>query len=209
MKSNKEKIFNTILILIFLLFGLMVKGSKEGILFDRFILEYLHKDPNPGLFSAMKFISFIGSEVFLFPAMGILIIYMLYKRRYKISQLLLANTLGSFLANYLLKQIFQRSRPVDFMQVKQGGLSYPSGHSMVTMSMYLTIAYLLTKKELTKERRSFVYSLVFLMIVAMGLSRMYLGVHWPTDIIGGYIGGYLVYYISIKSIKIEHKSEKQ
>lgn len=179
----------------------MVKGSKEGILFDRLILEYLHKNPNPSFFSMMQFISFIGSEKFLFPAMGLLILYMLYRKRYNTSIQLFANTLGSFLANHLLKQIFQRTRPLEFMQVNQGGLSYPSGHSMVTVSMYLAIAYLLTRNQTNKKRKSLVYGLMIIVILTMGLSRMYLGVHWPTDIIGGYIAGYLFYYISTKLIK--------
>lgn len=206
MKSKKA--LNSFLILIFLIFGFMVRGSKEGILFDRFILEYLHMNPNPAFFSAMKFISFIGSGTFLFPAMGFLIIYFLYKKRYNISLILLINTLGSFISNYLLKQVFQRTRPLEFMQVKQGGLSYPSGHSMVTMSMYLTIAYLLTRKKANKKTRLLVYSLMILIILTMGLSRMYLGVHWPTDIIGGYIGGYLVYYISLRFVNLSEKEEQ-
>ncbi len=94
------------------------------------------------------------------------------------------------------------------MQVKQGGLSYPSGHSMVTMSMYLTIAYLLTRKKANKKTRLLVYSLMILIILTMGLSRMYLGVHWPTDIIGGYIGGYLVYYISLRFVNLSEKEEQ-
>lgn len=193
-----KPIFNIILGLIFLILGIMVKGSKEGILFDMAILGYLHTNPNPVFFSIMKFISFIGSEYFLFPAMGALIVYMLYRKRYRTSIFLLTNTLGSFIANHLLKQVFQRTRPLDFMQVKQGGLSYPSGHSMVTMSMYLAIGYLLTRAGKREKTKPLVYSLIAIMILSMGLSRMYLGVHWPTDIIGGYIGGYLFYYMSLK-----------
>ena len=88
---------------------------------------------------------------------------------------------------------------MDFILVKQGGLSYPSGHSMVTMSMYLTISYLLSKKY--ENKRPLIYSLSAIFILLMGISRMYLGVHWPTDIIGGYIGGYLFFSLYINLIK--------
>lgn len=103
--------------------------------------------------------------------------------------------------NNLFKQIFSRTRPLEFMQVKQGGLSYPSGHSMVTMSLYLSIAYILSKdiEDLNKKRKIYICSIIYIFL--MGISRLYLGVHWPTDIIGGYIMGYILYYLSIKILK--------
>jgi len=131
--------------------------------------------------------------------MGIGIIYSLKKNERYISKLLLLSSLGSWVVNFLLKQIFHRTRPLDFILVKQGGLSYPSGHSMVTMSMYLTISYLLSKKY--ENKRPLIYSLSAIFILLMGISRMYLGVHWPTDIIGGYIGGYLFFSLYINLIK--------
>src|SRR5699024_7395956 len=133
-----------------------------------------------------KSISFIGSEKFLFPVVGLVIIYTLIKKRYYISKFLLANTLGSFILNQILKQIYNRTRPLDFILVKQGGLSFPSGHSMVTMSMYLSIAYLITRGRKIKLKEKTIYMIAISMILLMGISRVYLGVHWPTDILGGY-----------------------
>lgn len=200
MKNNKFKlIFIILCLIIFLSIGLSVRNSSDGILFDVAFLDYLHNNSNPVIFSIMKFISFIGSEMFLFPAMGIVIIYTLIKKRYYISKLLLLSSLGSWLLNYGLKQIFHRTRPLEYILVKQGGLSYPSGHSMVTMSMYLNIAFLLSRKY--ENKKSLIYSLAVIFILLMGASRMYLGVHWPTDIIGGYIGGFLFFDLYINLIK--------
>src|SRR5699024_4676892 len=145
MKKKREVLLIGILGIIFLTLGIMVRNSTEGILFDMAILNFLHSNFSPVLFSFMKSISFIGSEKFLFPVVGLVIIYTLIKKRYYISKFLLANTLGSFILNQILKQIYNRTRPLDFILVKQGGLSFPSGHSMVTMSMYLSIAYLITR----------------------------------------------------------------
>jgi undecaprenyl-diphosphatase len=173
----------------------------EGILFDVAVLDFIHNSTSPVLLSIMKFISFIGSGWFLIPAIGIVIMYTFIKKRHYISKILLANTLGSWIFNYILKWIFQRTRPFDYALVKQGGLSYPSGHSMVTMSMYLAIAYLLSRNVHDAIKKRNIYIIASSIIILMGVSRMYLGVHWPTDIVGGYIMGYLFYHFSIVMIK--------
>ncbi len=185
-----------LLLAIFFIMGYMVKDSSNGILFDMAILEEIHSSNNKVIFNIMNFISFIGSEKFLFPAIGAVIIISIINKRYFVTKFLLFNTLGSYLFNHLLKLIFQRTRPLDFFLVEQGGLSYPSGHSMVTMSMYLAIAYLLTREERNPRKRRAVYITASFLILLMGISRMYLGVHWPTDVIGGLIMGYIFYNMS-------------
>ncbi len=197
--ASLEAFFIILCLIIFLSIGLAVRNSSEGILFDEVILEYLHSNANPVVFSVMRIISFIGSGYFLVPVMSIWIVDSLKKRKLYMSKLLLISSLGSWILNFILKQIFHRTRPLDFILVKQGGLSYPSGHSMVTMSMYLTIAFLLSRKY--ENKKSLIYTLAIVFILLMGISRMYLGVHWPTDIIGGYIGGYLFFTLYINLIK--------
>ena len=72
---------------------------------------------------------------------------------------------------------------------------------MVTMSMYLAIAYLLSRNVEDNIKKRNIYIIATTFIILMGVSRMYLGVHWPTDIIGGYIMGYLYFNSTIKIIK--------
>lgn len=201
MKNKKLIVINTILLIIFLYLGFLVRNSVEGILFDVAVLDFIHNSTSQVLLSIMKFISFIGSGTFLFPAIGIVIIYTFIKKRHYITKVLLANTLGSWILNYILKWIFQRTRPFDYALVTQGGLSYPSGHSMVTMSMYLAIAYLLSRNVHDAVKKRNIYIIACTIIILMGISRMYLGVHWPTDIIGGYIMGYLFFNSTIKLLK--------
>lgn len=201
MKEKKRKIINILLLLIFLVFGFMVRNSAEGIIFDVRLLKFLHKATNPTLLKIMKGISYIGAEKFLIPLMLFIIVFNLIKKNIAESIFLLVNTLGSFTLNSIIKQFFHRTRPFDFSIVKQGGLSYPSGHAMVVMSMYLAIYYLLTRKEMNKNKRIFIGIVIGIYIISMGISRMYLGVHWPTDIIGGYICGYLLYNTSKRIIK--------
>lgn len=196
MKNNRHIVILSIFLILFLIMGFMVRDSSEGILFDMAILDAIHDNQNPVIFNIMNFISFIGSYKILIPTVGFVIIISIINKRYFISKFLLINTLGSFLFNFLLKQLFQRTRPLDFFLVDQGGLSYPSGHSMVTMSMCLGIAYLLTREERNPRKKKKVYIIASILILLMGISRMYLGVHWPTDVIGGFIMGYIFYSVS-------------
>ena len=198
-KKSKFFILNSILVVLFIL-GFMVKGSSEGILFDVTIMELVHSNINPLILFIMRFISFIGSEKFVIPVAAMIISYTLIKKNYYISKLLLLSTLGSSLTNSLLKQIFQRARPLEYFLVEQGGLSFPSGHAMVTMTFYSTIAFLLANKLQDNRKKVLIYFITSVMICLMGISRIYLGVHWPTDIIGGYLAGYIFYYLSIRLI---------
>lgn len=201
MRSHRKVIILSILTFIFIILSLLVRGSSEGILFDVSILELLHNNDNPIIFNMMKSISFIGSWRFLVPFATIAILYLLNKRRLYESKLLLTNILGSYILNHILKLIIKRTRPFEFFRVEQGGLSFPSGHSMVAASMYLAIAYLLTKDVKNSTKKRFIYGIFISIILLMGISRMYLGVHWPTDIIGGFIMGYIFFNLSIILIK--------
>ena len=199
--KKKDKIIISIFIIVFLFIGISVRNTSEGILFDKIILDSIHRQANPILFPLMRFISFIGSSSFLIPLMLLVIIYTLYKKKYYELKLLALSTLGSYTLNFILKLIFSRTRPVDYFLVEQGGLSYPSGHSMVTMTFYMTVAYIASKSLKDKDKKKWIYLFSSLMIILMGISRLYLGVHWPTDVIGGYLIGYVFFYISSKLVR--------
>jgi len=202
MKYRKyNRAFSILALTIFIILGLMVRNSSEGILFDVALLKFIHSDTNTVVLAIMKFISFIGSGYFLVPILAIVIIYTLIKKKYYISKLLLVSSLGSWVLNYILKLLINRTRPLDFFLVEQGGLSYPSGHSMVSMSMYLTFAYLISKDEYFKDKKKIIYTAALMDVLLMGISRMYLGVHWPTDIIGGFIMGYIFFQATVAIIK--------
>jgi undecaprenyl-diphosphatase len=196
-----NRILSVMALTIFVAIGLMVRNSSEGILFDVAVLEFFHRDTNPIIFYIMKFISFIGSGYFLFPVVGIAFIYTLIKKKFYISKLLITSSLGCWILNYILKLLFNRTRPLDFFLVEQGGLSFPSGHSMVSMSLYLTFAYLICKDEYFKDKKKLIYGAALADVLLMGISRIYLGVHWPTDIIGGFIMGYIYFQIMVAAIK--------
>ncbi|MDY0234908.1 MAG: phosphatase PAP2 family protein [Gudongella sp.] len=184
---------------IFIVLGILVFKSDRGIIFDVWILNWIKESLSIRVVSFMGLVSFLGSETFLFPIMAMVISYFLIKKSYYISVLLLASSLGSFIVNYLLKAIFQRTRPLEYFLVEQAGLSYPSGHTMVSTTMFLTFAYIYSRGK-SETKKKYAYTLALIYILLMGISRVSLGVHWPTDIIGGLLGGYIFYELLILKI---------
>lgn len=99
---------------------------------------------------------------------------------------MLLNLVGAALLNFLLKNLVQRPRPEGFRLVAAGGYSFPSGHSMVAMAFYGLLAYLVWRYEKDSIMR-WLWSLSLGFIVAaVGISRIYLGVHYASDVLAGF-----------------------
>nr|WP_306220618.1 phosphatase PAP2 family protein [Cohnella sp. WQ 127256] len=94
---------------------------------------------------------------------------------------------GAALLNAVLKSIFQRDRPNIYRLAEETGYSFPSGHSMVAFALYVVLIYLLWRHTGSKWGRVILIAAGSLFIVSIGLSRIYLGVHYPSDVLGGYL----------------------
>ena len=105
---------------------------------------------------------------------------------------LIATLLLTYMLNELIKHIVLRKRPVEFFVINMSGFSYPSGHSMNKSAFYLTFRFLLADK--IKSR--FFDIIVYILILLVAISRVILGVHWPTDVILGLILGYFCYNLA-------------
>lgn len=113
----------------------------------------------------------------------------LTRHRYSVALLMIA-VAGSGALNWLLKDIFGRPRPTIVEAATDvTSQSFPSGHSMSAMVAYGTAAYLVARLEPTAALRLTTWFIAALVILAIGVSRMYLGVHYPSDVIAGYIAG--------------------
>ena len=144
--------------------------------------------------SIAKIFTFLGSTLFI----TILCVLSLIPKKTRFSVVI--NTLIAVGISQALKRIIRRARPIGVALIKETGFSFPSGHSMVGFAFYGFIIYLIYKSKLNKTLKVLLIALFSLLIISIGLSRIYLGVHHATDVIGGFALGYICLYIFIEFI---------
>lgn len=142
-----------------------------------------------------KFITNFGGAIILIVLALMLFIYIKNK---KIGVSIISNLAIITLLNQLLKRIVQRPRPTEFRIVEESGYSFPSGHSMVSMAFYGYLIYLIYKYVKNKYLKWISIILLSILICSIGISRIYLGVHYTSDVLGGFFISisYLIIYIS-------------
>ena len=142
-----------------------------------------------------KFITNFGGAIFLIIAT--IILFILIKNK-KIGLSIISNLAIVTLLNQLLKNILQRPRPTEFRIIEETGFSFPSGHSMASMAFYGYLIYLIYKYVKNKYLKWTLIILLGILIFTIGISRIYLGVHYTSDVLGGFLISisYLIIYIS-------------
>ena len=166
----------------------VVEGLTQS--FDEKVLRWLESQRTPLLDKVMLEITTLGSGVVLIMLVLVASVF-LWQTQHKWSvYLLMLGVLGGKLFNSLLKEFFERPRPSIVQWVTEThSASFPSGHAMSAMVVYGSVAYLVARLDPRPALRRTTWILAVLVILAIGASRMYLGVHYPSDIIAGYLGG--------------------
>lgn len=144
----------------------------------------------------MKAITWFGSAYCLIPLTLILFITLKNKR---VGILVASNVVIITVINQVFKFMLQRPRPTEFRIINESGYSFPSGHSMVSMAFYGFLAYLIYKSVKSKHIKWISIALLLLLPVLIGISRIYLGVHYTSDVLAGFLisVSYLIVYTSI------------
>ena len=165
---------------------------------DLAIFDRIKPSVNPDRNSLMLFFTFLGKHQFLIPANLILIFYFLFLSRqtwYSIRVLTIA--LSSLLLMLLLKRLFQRKRPLSPLLKAAKGLSFPSGHAIMSVTFYGLLVYMLQLSIPDAFIKYLVTVLIVLLIGIIGYSRIYLRVHYTSDVIAGFIIGFLWLLVSL------------
>jgi len=155
-------------------------------LLDRKVFAELGTITNPSMTAAMVFITFFGSSYFLFPAYILLIFYfLLFKKNRKLSLDVASVGITSTIILFSLKAIFHRHRPLNPLVKNVNGFSFPSGHSFSSFTFFGLLIYILWNHEMNPVLR-WVFTIVFLLFAAaIAFSRVYLHVHFASDVIAG------------------------
>jgi undecaprenyl-diphosphatase len=165
--------------------------ERDTALLDDAVLAALRQFQSPVADAAAHVISFLGSEmVAILLVLGLVLLGL--RGRWGAAVGLLLVTVGAQLLNNVLKELFQRTRPapVEWLAVPAQVWSFPSGHAMVAAAFYLFLAYLSWRVLRGGVRWVWTGGLL-LLVLAIGLSRLYLGVHYVTDVVAGYLAGFL------------------
>jgi undecaprenyl-diphosphatase len=181
------------------LFAWLAEEVLEGDtqLFDEQVRARLHQHATPALTAAMRFCTEFGATALLL-ALCVCIGLALWLRQRRRAALLLLVTLGGALAlNALLKLAFHRLRPAPFFGlIAPLSYSFPSGHALLSCSFYGALAAILTARMQSRRGRLCVWAAAALLVALVGLSRVYLGVHYPSDVVAGYAAA-LIWVLTI------------
>ncbi len=182
--------------------------EKEPIGIDYTILHAIHDQATPLLDQAFIFITNLGSAETIIIVTLLIFAYLLYKRQRQNALILFASVSGAAVANLILKALFHRIRPSLWnLVITETGYSFPSGHAMLSSALILSIIFIIWK---TRWRWPGLVAGV-LLIGLIGLSRLYLGVHYPTDIIAGWsvsILWLLIVLVITKNLSIKLHNKK-
>ncbi|MFF2448166.1 phosphatase PAP2 family protein [Neobacillus sp. NPDC058068] len=171
----------------FSLISLLISDHKI-IDFDNDVIAAIQGLESPFLTKVMKFFTLIGSTPVVI-ILCIFLIFFLYKVLHHRLELILFifAILGSAVLNQILKHFFHRVRPNFHRLIEISGYSFPSGHAMNAFTVYAILSFLLWRHIPSRWGRSVLIIFSVFMVLAIGVSRIYLGVHYPSDIIGGYL----------------------
>ena len=159
----------------------------EELWFDTAVRDAVHSWASPRLTYAMTGITQLGAPTFLLAITGFLIWRLTSKGRRRVAVLLVVAAVGAEILDQLLKLLFHRERPGSFFGYPQpASFSFPSGHAISACVFYGVVAALITARIESRLGKALVWTAAALLAVLVGLSRIYLGVHYPSDVVAGY-----------------------
>lgn len=170
------------------LFGWIAESvtHNQTLRFDMAVRGRVHALASPRLTTAMVALSFLGREGIIAGCVVSLIVF--WRKRWKrAATWLLITMLGGLVLETVLKLAFHRPRPAPFFGPLPYTYSFPSGHAISSFCFYGIMAGLLTARLRSRDWRILLWMLAAALVASIGISRVYLGVHYPSDVLAGYL----------------------
>jgi len=184
MKNRKWIIIGLILLFVLLSILICTNLIKP---FDTFMYELITLGMNDIVTIIYKVITFLGSTLFIVLLCVFFLILFIILKKKNIGLIISSVLIISTIFNNLLKIIFCRTRPDVIKLVHESSYSFPSGHTMASVSMYGILIYILVKSNINKKIKVTLITILSVLPILVGLSRVYLGAHYISDIIGGFL----------------------
>jgi undecaprenyl-diphosphatase len=154
--------------------------------FDDTVIRWMGDHHTQALDAAMLELTALGTGTVVMMIVAVAALFLVLTSHKYSAILLLASTAGGLLLNGLLKIGFNRPRPAIFLpEVHTVSSSFPSGHAMSAAIVYSTVAYLAARLHKRRWARWLVMTAALILIVLISISRLYLGVHYPSDVVAG------------------------
>lgn len=159
--------------------------------YDELIMHSVHKIDNAPMHNAMHLVTQLGTHAAIGTAAGITAVAMLRKGKTHDAATVIVSTAGAMAINTILKNVFQRQRPIERARriALPNSHSFPSGHSLLSAATYPIVAHHLVQ-DASLPTQAFVHTLAGMVILSVGFSRVYFGVHFPSDVLGGFAAGF-------------------
>lgn len=185
----------------------MLQGDTQH--FDQVIREWMHRYSSPGMTRAMNVISLLGYNVLIVELAIALGVFAWLQWRRAALWLTMAMT-GSLVLDLTLKYIYHRTRPTAYFGMAPHSYSFPSGHALCSFCFYGVLAGLLSARTKSLPWRMLIWFAAAALVIAIGLSRIYLGVHYPSDVVAGYLAatvwvGTIVVLDHVRSVRKNSK----
>ncbi|HSU28832.1 MAG TPA: phosphatase PAP2 family protein [Chitinophagaceae bacterium] len=179
--------------------------------FDFRIFELTNKLVSERTNKIILFFTFLGTHLFLIPANIVLIAYFLFIKKHRwFSIRIPVVAISSLLMMTLLKLLFHRHRPDLPLLREARGLSFPSGHAFMSMTFYGLLIYITIRMVKNPWLKWTLAVLLMLLILTIGFTRIYLRVHYPSDVLAGFATGFLWLVFSLKLLRrIEHYTRRK
>ena len=159
--------------------------------YDEMIMEAVHTIDNPAMHQVMEAVTQLGSHFAISSAAGLTALAMLKNGKRDDAWTVVVSTGGAMAINTILKNIFQRQRPQELARrIKlPKSHSFPSGHSLLSAATYPIVAHHLVQNR-SMATQAVVHTVATATILSVGFSRVYFGVHFPSDVLGGFAAGF-------------------
>jgi undecaprenyl-diphosphatase len=159
-------------------------GAKDA---DRAAREFVQHIASPRLTEAMRGFTFLGEGLQLTELLVLAVVLLFRAGRKRAAWLMIITMAGGLLLERLLKLLFHRARPEPFFgTLLPSSFSFPSGHALQSCCFFGALAAMLTVREPNRRVRIMIWTVAAWLVALIGFSRIYLGVHYVTDVIAGY-----------------------
>jgi len=192
-------------------FGWLADEALEGDArwFDDTTRALVHQFASPLLTAIMRGFSFVGSTITLTVGTIFVVVRFVMRKWKREAKLFAITMIGAALLNITLKLAFKRPRPIPFFNLSPPeSYSFPSGHSLTSAVFFGALAAIITARIKSKRVRVAIWIVSTTMFLLIGLSRIYLGVHYTTDVIAGFAAA-LIWILVVRFVELQLARRKR